>query len=55
MRDDLQKKLDEIEDLINDVEGDTDNVTRAELREFLEELASSIQVRLDGLSVDEKE
>ena len=45
----LQAKLDEIEELINEVEGDTENVSRADLREFLGSLISGIQIREEAL------
>jgi hypothetical protein len=45
----LQAKFDEIEKLIDEVESDTENVSRAELREFLGSLGSSIEVREDAL------
>ena len=45
----LQKKHAEIEQLIDEVESDVENVSRAELREFLGSLGSSIEVREDAL------
>lgn len=46
--------LTEIENLINIVEGDTENVTRQQYRDFLEELQGNIQARLDGLDSDDE-
>lgn len=53
MNKELQKKLDEIEELINAVEGDVDNVSRKEFREFLGHLASGIAIREEALGPEE--
>ena len=50
----IQKNLEEIEELINEIEGDTKNITRAEYREFLEELAGILDTRLMAIDLDER-
>lgn len=51
----LEKKLEEILALVDEVESDTANVTRSEYREFLSELGSAVETREDGLGPDEEE
>ena len=51
----LQKKLDEIEELINEVEADIENVSRADFREFLGSLASGIEIREEALGPEEED
>ncbi len=48
----VKENMEEIEGLINEVEGDTKNVSRAEYREFLEELKGLIAMRLEVLEDD---
>lgn len=50
--DSLKGQLAEIEDLINEVEGDKTHVDREQYREFLEELRGVIETRLLALDED---
>ena len=43
-----------LQEVINDVEGDTTNVTRKEYREFLEEVIGECQLRLEILDSEDK-
>lgn len=49
----IQEKFEEIEELINEVEGETRTVTREEYREFLEELGGAIETRLLALDIED--
>jgi hypothetical protein len=44
---------DKIIEILDAVESDTEGVTRKQCREFLQELRSSIEIRLDGLGPEE--
>jgi hypothetical protein len=46
---------DEIMQLIDDVESDTDGVSRSEYKEFLQDLRSDLGVRLEALGEAEDE
>lgn len=47
--------LNEIEEAIGEIEGDTKGVSRAKYREFLEEILSMVQLRLETLEGDDDE
>ena len=50
-----EEVLAEMEEILNTIESDTKNVTRAQYREFLHDLQSSIEMRLDGLGPEQED